>query len=261
MVKMMELENILGKFKPITLEQIDKVSLQDRMDTKYVFNASHLPGILEKIHNQYYILEIGGKRFFSYSTMYYDTEKADMYVDHIRGKLNRYKIRHRIYVDSGDEFLEIKFKNNKNRTIKWRTKVHFNGRETIATNNRFLKRYGPYKADELEPSLRNKFYRMTLVDHEMTHRATLDFGLGFNSEGNVSRELPQIIIAEIKTDKTDKINKMQEIFKSMKIQPSGFSKYCIGRSLAYKAIQPKQSNLKPKLIRINKIANNSIYNF
>ena len=46
-----------------------------------------------------------------------------LYHDHHNGKLNRYKVRRRRYIDTDTEFLEVKLKNNKKRTIKSRIKL------------------------------------------------------------------------------------------------------------------------------------------
>lgn len=252
-------ENILKEFKSVTLKDLEKVSLLNRIDIKYVFQASMINKILHELKDHYLILEIEDRRYFNYNTMYYDTEDIDMYVTHVRGKLNRFKVRHREYVDSGDSFLEVKFKNNKNRTIKWRTKNLFNKEGDKKLNSSFLKKHIPYNPEDLVPSLQNEFKRITLVDKQFTQRVTLDFKLGYNGNGNMEKELHQIAIAELKIDKENKNIYFQEVLKKYKIYPSGFSKYCIGKALSDNNLCRKPSNLKPKLLRLNKIANDKIY--
>ena len=99
---------------------MDNVRLMDRTDTKFSFHSSQLFSILDDIKFDYTALEISGKRFAEYHTLYYDTKKLDLYMHHQNGGLNRYKVRHRTYVDSQLGFLEVKFKNNKERTKKTR---------------------------------------------------------------------------------------------------------------------------------------------
>ncbi len=252
-------KNIIYSFEPVSLKDLDKVALLNRIDIKYVFNANMLDKILQELKEEYYILEIDGKRSFEYSTLYYDTFDNDMYVEHVRGKLNRFKVRHRVYVDSGLSYLEVKFKNNKNRTIKWRTKEVFSTEDNSKLNKAFLEKHIPYKAEHLQPSLQNKFVRLTLVDKCFTQRVTLDFKLGFNGAGNNDKDLHQIAIAELKIDKSNKNNTLQQVLRKYRIQPSGFSKYCIGKTLADNTLKTKQRNLKPKLLKLNKIANDKIY--
>jgi hypothetical protein len=168
-------------------------------------------------------------------------------------------VRHRLYVDSGLSYLEIKFKNNKNRTIKWRTKEAFADKEKKKLNDSFLKNYVPYTSDDLEPSLQNNFNRITLVDKEFTQRVTFDFQLGFNNENKNEKDIHEIAIAELKIDKNNKNNLFQQILKTYKIKSCGFSKYCIGKTLSDKNICRKQRNLKPNLLKLNRIANKIIY--
>ena len=96
-------------FDPITLKEMDGVKLMDRTDTKFTFNISNLPSILEAAKAHYRILDIEGNRISRYKTLYFDTDDFNLYNEHHCGKLNRYKIRHRTYVESNLGFLEVKF--------------------------------------------------------------------------------------------------------------------------------------------------------
>ena len=108
-----DLNGVLSRFHPITLGEMDGVRLLDRLDTKFTFNRTLLTGILEEMMKDYSILDIEGRRVSRYETIYFDTPEHLFYLHHHNGKLNRYKIRFRKYVDSGDTFFEIKLKNNR----------------------------------------------------------------------------------------------------------------------------------------------------
>ena len=110
----------LQTFRPITLDEMDKVQLLNRMDTKFVFQVSKLPAFLEKIKERYRLLETNPLRYADYNSLYYDTPDFQLYFTHHRGKSGRYKIRFRSYNDTKLFFLEIKHKNNKGRTDKSR---------------------------------------------------------------------------------------------------------------------------------------------
>ena len=115
----MALQKFIEKFEPITLEEMESVKLMDRVDTKYVFPFSQLPHILDEMKSYYRLLDINNIRMHRYESLYYDTNDFQLYAKHQSGRLNRYKLRFRKYVDSnGLTFFEIKFKNNKGRTIK-----------------------------------------------------------------------------------------------------------------------------------------------
>ncbi|MCE9538823.1 MAG: VTC domain-containing protein, partial [Bacteroidetes bacterium] len=119
---MKNLNSILAEFSPITLKEMDGVKLMDRIDTKYVFTVQQLPVLLEQLKNDYKILTVEGNRLSRYESLYFDTKNFDLYHCHHRRKPNRYKIRFRKYVESNLHFFEVKFKNNKGRTIKNRVK-------------------------------------------------------------------------------------------------------------------------------------------
>ncbi|NJN28808.1 MAG: VTC domain-containing protein [Cyclobacteriaceae bacterium] len=95
----------------------------NRTDYKFWFPTNLVPSILSCIKDDYYILTINNQAILPYETTYYDTLKNDMYVAHHNGKLNRYKIRRRSYMVNDVSFLEVKFKNNKGRTIKNRIRT------------------------------------------------------------------------------------------------------------------------------------------
>ena len=66
-------QNSLNDCQKISLDELDKVKLLDRKDTKFVFNQNKLPSILEKIKPYYRILEIHNSQIFNYDNTYFDT--------------------------------------------------------------------------------------------------------------------------------------------------------------------------------------------
>ena len=61
-----------------------------------------------------------------------------MFHNHHNGKLNRYKIRFRDYINTKNSFLEVKFKTNKGETIKSRQEIMYKSREFNLGNNKFI---------------------------------------------------------------------------------------------------------------------------
>ncbi|MBA3971684.1 MAG: VTC domain-containing protein, partial [Bacteroidetes bacterium] len=117
-----KINKILTEFTPITLKEMDNVKLMDRTDTKFVFKQDQLADFLEEMKGDYSVLDVIGKRISRYESLYFDTTGFDLYHSHHRGKPSRFKIRFRKYVESELHFFEVKFKNNKGRTIKDRVK-------------------------------------------------------------------------------------------------------------------------------------------
>ncbi len=253
---MNEILALLTGFDPVSLKETDNVSLLDRIDHKFVFGSPLLPEILSNACEYYKVLQIGKDRIFSYRSLYFDTDKNQMYLDHHNGKLKRYKIRFRTYEDSNLSFLEIKFKTKNGRTIKNRIKKE--GVETQLSDDslEFLKKHLPDEISRLEPKMYTSFQRITLVNKGMTERVTIDFNLKFENHKK-SRDLPNIAIAEIKKGLNgSKGSKFMEVLGALGIQSNSMSKYCIGRVLTDDDI--KYNQFKKKLLIINKLdASNS----
>lgn len=231
---------------------MDRVALLNRTDTKYIFNFSALGPILEEVTGNYDVLEINGQRFSNYKTLYYDTPEFKSFLDHHNGKVNRTKIRFRNYVDSGITFLEIKFKNNKERTIKSRIQVdHIE--ETLSERSKaFIGTNSVIDPDTLIPTLWNNFSRITLVHKTDNERLTIDFNLAFEQFGKVSTTaVDHLVIAEVKQEKVNVNSDFIKTVKKRHIRTSGMSKYCVGTAMLNKDV--KSNNFKERILKIKKL--------
>jgi len=241
-------EKLLESYQLISLEEMQHVALMDRVDTKFVGASKLLPCILAELESNYRVLEIEGDRVFSYNTEYYDTKAYGMYEAHQNGKLNRYKVRKREYVSSGLRFLEVKFKNNKRRTIKKRVERQQNEMLTAAELT-FLDENTPFNGHELEHKLSNSFYRITLVGTE--ERVTIDFGLSFTDANGFSMAFNDIVVVELKQLKFCATTRAMNVLRKYKIKSQSFSKYCLGAASLNKQI--KANRMKQKFELIEKI--------
>ena len=181
---MQKVNEILSDFTPITLKEMDNVKLMDRTDTKYVFRLDNLPAFLEEIKDDYRVLDVNGHRISRYESLYFDTKNFDLYLCHHRGKPGRYKVRCRKYVESELHFFEVKFKNNKGRTIKDRVKQKFIDGRIVDSAEDLLKEKTPLMAQHLEAKLWVNYSRITLVNRNSPERVTIDVDLTFKN--NVS---------------------------------------------------------------------------
>ncbi len=243
------IRNYLLPFDKVTLPDLDKVQLMNRTDKKFCLHITQLPAVLEAIINDYSLLEIQGRTIFNYDNTYFDTPDNQMFLSHHNGKSNRLKIRIRRYVDSDLNFLEIKLKNNKGRTIKERIgKQDFKPVFTFDEQN-FLEQGTPFTWLQLQPKIRSFFNRFTLVNHQFTERVTIDISPGFsNSEKEIT--LDKLVIIEIKQDKLSKESMISNALLTQRIKGQGISKYCLGRALLEDNI--KKNNFKPLLLHIRK---------
>ena len=247
-----EISTQLNSFVPIALFEMDAVMLMSRVETKYVFSARRLPHFLENLEGSYKVLEINNIRSFPYHTTYLDTPEMLFFAEQIRGKLNRHKIRYRRYESTGDSFLEIKKRTNKDRTEKWRIS---NCLSPVFDQDAltFMTQYLPHKALDLKPALINGFTRITLVGKEVRERITLDYDIKFAIPGGPVTELPFLAIAEIKHERMAGYSPIGNSMKRLGIRPNGFSKYCMGNAIMKEI--PRKNTLKPNLLLLNKIEN------
>ncbi len=253
----METSAILEKFNPVSLADISKVSLQDRVDTKFVFASDKLEMILRQLRSEYNILEIEGRRTNKYRSRYFDTEDFDSYLMHHNKRANRYRIRFREYVGSNLCFLEIK-KKFKGRTIKFRVKKSEMEKELRADSKKFINEVLPSLSQTLKLSVDNSFSRITFVDKGMTERLTIDYKLKFYTCDNSMLNFDSLVIAELKQSK---VNSQSFFYKTMMgfgLRPSKFSKYSIGLMGVNKDL--KQNRFKKQLLQLQKLNINVIRN-
>jgi hypothetical protein len=239
----------LQQFEPITLEEMEGVKLMNRTDTKFVFTLNSFEKALSEIVNHYRVLEVNGKRLSKYKTLYYDTAGLNLYGAHHNGKLNRYKVRHRTYVESDLGFLEVKFKNNKGRTLKKRVNapnppVIWEGENAV-----FLNKTQPFNPDTLVPVMWVNYSRCTLVSKTDPERLTIDLDLEFVKD-DITKEMKGMVIAEVKQEKR-KSSAFLGIMKKYHIREGSISKYCLG--IAIMCNHVKKNNFKRKLINIKHI--------
>ena len=253
-MSMEELHAKLTQFDRIALEDMGRVRLMDRVDTKFNFSRSQLFEILPELSKHYFILEIEGSVVPKYESLYFDDEALTFYSNHHQKKMNRYKVRIRKYLDSDIAFLEVKHK-FKGRTNKMRIPVNDLNHELEEEHKTFLESTG-VNAQELKPILTNKYQRITLVGKVLNERLTLDLFLSFDWEGE-NYNFDELIIAELKQEKVSRNSPFFQIMKSQQIRPFRLSKYCIGVIKLFGKENVKYNRFKRKLNQLNKIDTNA----
>jgi hypothetical protein len=252
MVIRSEILQTLDSFSPVTLDELNNVSLMNRFDTKYIFSFKMLPEILTRMNGHYKTLSFDGNRTFAYHTTYLDTNDFVFFRDHVTGRLERSKIRYRAYDSTGKTFLEVKKRTNKYKTVKWRIE-----KDMVSSSNcdeqavEFIMRHVSIDCNKLSPVLVNNFERISMVSKENNERITIDYNLSFSLPEGASVTLPFLAIVELKRERVSLRSAMAVVMKNFFIYPTSFSKYCIGTSML-KDI-PHKNILKPKLLYLNKI--------
>ncbi|MBK8499563.1 MAG: polyphosphate polymerase domain-containing protein [Flavobacteriales bacterium] len=218
--------SIIERFDPISLEEMDGVKLQDRVDTKYVLPEADLPALLEAMRAHYRVLEVKGVRGTAYRSLYFDTTDMRHYRDHHNKRTFRVKVRYREYVGSGLVYLEVKRKTGRGRTDKVRMRVEAIP-DTLSGDHLDFVQKASRSTDQLGPSLWNHFTRYTFVARNSAERLTMDLGLRYTDPQGES-DLGGIVVAELKQERADRSSPFIERMRSMNVRPSGMSKYCVG---------------------------------
>ena len=149
-------------------------------------------------------------------------------------------------------FLEVKFKNNKGKTLKSRIKSWVDINDIDQTDTEFLNEVTPFDVKDLIHILTNKFSRITLVSKTDKERLTIDFSLSFEKNDD-SKNLNNLVIAEVKQEKVNRNSKVMIALKELGIREASFSKYTSGATLLNDKL--KYNKFKKNMLYLNKIHN------
>lgn len=239
---------ILDKLDPISLTEMDNVKLMNRMDTKCIFSVELLNNILKDCSEHYSALFHAGTKSAFYKTLYFDTPQLKFYYDHHNGRAKRYKVRMRNYTESNLYYLELKYKRY-GRTDKKRIKIPDFTNELTLEESVFLENITKQHFD-LVPVIWNNFNRITLVNKRTPERVTIDTGIEFEYNGKKTG-FDQLVIGEIKQERTDYNSPILHYLKKNGIRPSGMSKYCLGMAVLKEDL--KHNAFKERILNIQKI--------
>jgi len=263
-------------YQPITLDKLEQATLPKRTDTKFVLPISQLGLILQQTVGDYAMLYIKESGIQRYHTLYFDTPDHQFYLAHHNGRLNRYKIRIRRYIDSDFCCLEVKFKNNFGQTVKSRIpipKLYHDLTSLACLENvkNFMQQTFPCHHKDLKPNVSNHFQRITLVHKHDIERVTIDLSLHFSSPMQNDTATPDLVenrepistfqtispllaLVEIKQERFSMRSSFLRQMRTahININPTSFSKYCIGATLLNPHL--KANNFKPILLHAQKVA-------
>ncbi|WP_170415625.1 polyphosphate polymerase domain-containing protein [Ruegeria atlantica] len=243
----------LMSFAAISLGELNsKAAMLERLDNKYILPADAFRPALERFSEHFDVLEISGKRAFTYATSYYDDEELRGYYDHHQGRRKRCKVRVREYVDAGFSYLEVKLKDRRKITVKRRLKINdpanpMNRQAAEFVEENYRDIYSEDFGKMLHPVIAMRYERITLVAKEGGERMTIDTSLHFEA-GGVSRAVqPDMFIIETKSARGNGI--ADKILRELHLHPTKrCSKYCIG--MAATGSVDKQNKFLPALRKL-----------
>ncbi len=249
-----ELNALVADFEITRLEDIKQIAFNERIDIKYFFSLKLFPWLISEIKSNYRILKVEDTLIQPYKTVYYDTPSLKLYLDHHNGKLNRYKLRKRLYITNNISFAEIKFKSNKGITFKKRLSTNNSLNVLTEEDRKFFGKNTNLLPDDLFPQATNYFNRLTLVSKSERERITMDFNLKLERNG-MEADLGNLVIAEVKKLRTEPITVMEKKLHELGIRRSSFSKYCT--AIAMIEEHSKNNNFKIKVREYKKVNNES----
>jgi hypothetical protein len=221
-------------FDPIGLAALNsKAEMLERLDNKYVLDAAILRGAVAKLIVHFDILEIEGRRAFTYDTCYFDDADWQSYFDHHQGRRRRAKVRIRKYVEARLCFVEVKLKDKRGTTVKRRLPydpVKFGVLDETAlayVHRAYFDQYGQQFPHALTRTIDMRYVRMTLVAKEGGERMTIDGRLRFFAPGSSHSVDDDRFILETKSANGNGI--ADRILRGLHQHPvKHCSKYCTG---------------------------------
>ena len=163
--------------------------LLTRVDRKYLVPLERAQELVGGLTSEARVLDIDGRRRFSYASTYFDTPGLEAFMLTARKRRRRFKVRTRTYLDSGLCFLEVKTRGARGTTVKRRMGYHPDdasrltgpGRSFVAVCLASTGVTGPAAAREiaaaLRPVLATTYERTTLHLPDAEARATIDTAL------------------------------------------------------------------------------------
>nr|WP_300151055.1 polyphosphate polymerase domain-containing protein [Propionicimonas sp.] len=230
-------------------ELLDIAELQTRVDRKYLLPAADLPAVLGTTGAALRVLELDGRREFGYTSTYFDDPDLASFHRAGRGRRRRFKVRTRVYRDSGEAWLEVKTRTGRGETVKDRLPYDLAdaGRLTLEAREFVAAAVAARGAGEVDtaalvPVLHTSYRRTTLlvtatpVVHRVRYttevtddvtRATIDSGLSWRRPGaDAALGLAGTVVVETKGGSAP--SPLDRALWRAGVRPSRVSKYGAG---------------------------------
>jgi hypothetical protein len=219
-----------GRIGTMELVDLERLALQNRVDTKFVFDIDDLAGVLADLGEGYRLLDIGGRTLHRYENQYFDTADLSCYRHHHNGDLPRYKFRYRRYADTDRVFFEVKKKTNQGRTVKRRVLVDRMSTTLEGPARSLVREIAGERGWDpslLVPTVRADFFRLAIGRPDQGERATIDIGLHLRMGDEHSR-FDGVAICELKQATVSRQSPLAGALKRRGVRPHRMTKYCLG---------------------------------
>jgi hypothetical protein len=234
----------------MSLEEVTSAAaLQTRVDRKYLMPVGVFELLVECLGQRMAVLEIQGRRLFSYESVYFDTPQLAAYHQHAHQRRRRVKVRTRTYLDSGDCLLEIKVVGAHGETIKTRHPHPVESRHELDERARTLvtgQVGSALEAAELAPVITTAYRRATLIDPVGGSRLTCDIELDFRGPSGTRSGPPGEVLVESKAVGAA-VTPADRVLYRLGQRPVSLSKYCVGMALLDTSLPANKWNRELRL--------------
>ncbi|WP_052866361.1 polyphosphate polymerase domain-containing protein [Streptomyces niger] len=221
---------------PVTLAEVQaRAELLARHDNSYLVPVETFADFAARLTDPkrpggpFKSLCINGRRWFRYNSLYYDTPDLRAFHDHRQGRRLRYKIRERLYEDTGERQFEIKLKSGRGETVKFRQPMLPGDTALDRAPSEFLssvlrRTYDMTAPTDLATSLVTDYQRATFVADGQ--RITCDAGMVCHDPrtGRSVRADGGLVLVESKTD--GHLTEADRLLHTYGVRPAEFTKYC-----------------------------------
>ena len=237
-------------FPVIDLASLTKANEGQRRDRKYILTESGVSDLLSRLAPTTMALCTDDVREFRYESMYFDTGDLMCFDLAAKGRRNRFKVRTRHYLDTDQQWLEVKTHGPRGLTVKDRTPCDGSLDPEWVDMVLAMRGIGHVPAETLVPTADVSYIRSTLVLPDFS-RVTIDRNLRWHSY-EAARGIPELFIVETKT--SGRANDADRLLWSRGVRPCRISKYATGMTLLFPSL--KKNRWHETLTRLNAIQEN-----
>ncbi|MFC5722314.1 polyphosphate polymerase domain-containing protein [Streptomyces gamaensis] len=229
-------EEVAASAGPVSLTELnERAALLTRFDRSYLVPAPVFLSVAAALTHPrrpggpFRVLTIDGRRAFRYHSLYYDTPCLRSFHEHRQGRRLRFKIRERVYQDSGERQFELKVKGRRGVTVKHRrpltgTDSPLDARQRDWLTGTLRAAHGIDAPTVLRPSLGTDYRRTTLVADGERVTCDADLLCAEPGTGRAVRGDPALVLVETKT--AGHIGAADRLLHAHGIRPAVFTKYC-----------------------------------
>lgn len=218
---------------PISLTDLQaEAEFLTRADRKYLVPLEMAGQIIAAIEPGTRVLDIDGRQDFTYISPYFDDAVNTAYLSAARGRASRFKVRTRLYCDSGLCMLELKVRDARGRTVKHRTAHDPTALDSLLDADRDWLREFPHvalHADALQHCMTTHYLRTTFALPGGSGRVTIDRNLAFEMPAGERRAFPSLVVIETKGP--GRPTSFDRLLWRHGYRPQSMSKFTVGLSL------------------------------